>query len=397
MKWPEPILHVDMDSFFVEVERLTRPDLIGKPVAVGGAGPRGVIASASYEAREFGVRSAQPTATARRMCDELIVVPPDHHRYSDLSTEVFAIFRSFTPRVEGLSLDEAFLDVGGLRLHYPSPVAVGEAVRARIRSELGLPASVGVASVKFVAKLASEAAKPNGLQHVPVGDQLGFLHGLSASAMWGVGPATLAALARLGVETVGDIATLPESSLIAAVGPATGRHLHDLAHGHDPREVEPDIAAKSISVEETYDRDLEGVDVIETALLAHAQRLSGRLRRSGLKARTVTLKVRYPDFTTLTRAHTVGKAIDGSRQLFRIAVDLLHSIGDDVRPVRLLGLGGTALEPANAPTQLDIDDDAEWDRVEDAIAGVRERFGEDAVAPARLIPENEPARSDRDP
>jgi DNA polymerase-4 len=270
-------------------------------------------------------------------------------------------------------------------------------VRARIRSELGLPASVGVASVKFVAKLASEAAKPNGLQHVPVGDQLGFLHGLPASAMWGVGPATLAALARLGVETVGDIATLPESSLIAAVGPAAGRQLHDLAHGHDPREVEPDIAAKSISVEETYDRDLEGVDVIETALLAHAQRLSGRLRRSGLKARTVTLKVRYPDFTTLTRAHTVGEAIDGSRQLFRIAVDLLHSIGDDVQPVRLLGLGGTALGPANAPTQLDIDNDAEWDRVEDAIAGVRERFGEDAVAPARLIPENEPARSDRDP
>jgi DNA polymerase-4 len=207
--WTEPILHVDMDSFFVEVERLDRPELVGKPVAVGGPGPRGVIASASYEARAFGVRSAQPTATARRVCDELIVIPPRHGRYGDLSTEVFSIFRAFTPLVEGLSLDEAFLDVGGLRLHFESPVAVGDAVRERIRSDLGLPASVGVAAVKFVAKLASEAAKPDGMRHIPIDGQMDFLHSLPASAMWGVGPATLAALARLGVETVGDIAALP--------------------------------------------------------------------------------------------------------------------------------------------------------------------------------------------
>jgi len=394
--WNEPILHVDMDSFFVEVERLDRPDLIAKPVAVGGPGARGVIASASYEAREHGVRSAQPTATARRLCHELIVIPPNHGRYGDMSAEVFAIFRGFTPLVEGLSLDEAFLDVSGLRLHYESPVAVGEAVRMRIRSELGLPASVGVASVKFVAKLASEAAKPDGLRHIRIEDQMDFLHRLPASAMWGVGPATTAALARLGVETVGDIAALPETSLTGAVGPAAGRHLHDLAHGRDPREVEPDLATKSISVEETYDHDLQGAEVVETALLAHANRLSGRLRRAGLKTRTITLKIRYSDFDTLTRSHTTSEALDGSRQLFYVALELARSLSGDPRPVRLLGLGATALEPADTPTQLDLDHEIEWDRVENAVAGVRERFGDDAVGPARLLDQRNRAESDEE-
>lgn len=393
--WTEPILHVDMDSFFVEVERLSDPGLVGKPVAVGGAGPRGVIASASYEAREFGVHSAQPTSTARRLCKGLIVVPPDHARYGDVSAELFSIFRSFTPLVESLSLDEAFLDVRGLRLHYDSPVDVGEGVRSKIRSELGLPASVGVASVKFIAKLASEAAKPDGLRHISVSEQSSFLHSLTASAMWGVGPATMAALTRLGVETVGDIAALPKSVLTNAVGPAAGHHLHELARGHDPREVVPDIAAKSISVEETYDEDLEGTEVVETALLAHAQRLSGRLRRAGLRARTISLKVRYPDFKTVTRSLTVPSPVDGSRQLFKIAVDLLGALDAD-RPVRLLGLAGGSLEPAETPTQLDIDSDPTWDMVEDAVADVRDRFGDAAVGPARLLEGRNEARSDRD-
>jgi len=395
--WTEPILHVDMDSFFVEVERLHDHGLAGRPVAVGGAGPRGVIASASYEARGYGVRSAQPTATARRLCNELIVVPPDHQRYGDMSADVFAVFRVFTPLVEGLSLDEAFLDVGGLRFHYESPVAVGEAVRGRIRSELGLPASVGVASVKFIAKLASEAAKPDGLRHVPVEKQLEFLHALPASSIWGVGPATLAALERLGVESVGDIAELPESTLTSAVGPVAGRHLHDLALGHDIREVVPESAAKSISVEETYDVDLEGAEVVETALLAHSQRLSNRLRRAGLRARTITLKIRFPDFTTVTRSQTVPSPVVGARQLFRVAVDLFGGLEDRARPVRLLGLGATGLEDSAAPTQLDIESGVEWERVEDAVAGVRKRFGEEAVGPARLLHAKKPPRSDPEP
>jgi DNA polymerase-4 len=385
VSWTEPILHVDMDSFFVEVERLAAPELVGRPVAVGGAGPRGVIASASYEARSYGARSAQPTAIARRLCPELIVVPADHARYAEVSEDVFALFRSFTPVVEGLSLDEAFLDVSGLRLHHVSPVEVGEAIRSAIRSELGLPASVGVASVKFIAKLASEAAKPDGIRHVPTSEQLRFLHALPASAMWGVGPATLAALARLGVETVGDIATLPEMSLVNAVGPSAGRQLHELSSGRDTREVTPDIAAKSISVEETFENDLVGTELVETALMGHAQRLSGRLRRAGLRGRTITLKVRYPDFSTITRSQTTTMAVDGGRQLFLLAIELLNGLGGPAEPVRLLGLGASGLEPAAMPQQLDIDNNAGWDSIESAIAGVRERFGDSALGPARLI------------
>lgn len=380
-----------MDSFFVEVERLDDVSLRGGPVAVGGTGPRGVIASASYEARGYGVHSAQPTATALRLCPSLTVVPPSHGRYGDVSAEVFAIFRSFTPLVEGLSLDEAFLDVHGLRHHFSSSVEVGVAIRSEIRARLGLPASVGVASNKFIAKLASEAAKPDGLSHVGRDSQLEFLHALPASALWGVGPATLAGLERLGVATVGDIAELPEAAISAALGPNIGRHLHELANGIDPRVVEPDTEAKSLSVEETYDSDLDGRDVIEAALLAHAQRLSGRLRRAGLAARTITLKVRYGDFTTVTRSMTFEGPVDGARDLYRSACQLLEQV-DTTRPVRLLGLGGSSLEEASAPRQLGLGGSSEWDRVEDAVAEVRTKFGEDAVSPARIVKRAEEGR-----
>ncbi len=382
--WPEPILHVDMDSFFVEVERLDDPLLVGKPVAVGGVGPRGVIASASYEAREYGVRSAQPTSIALRICPQLIVVPSAHGRYGDVSVQVFNVFRSYTPLVEGLSLDEAFLDVSGLRRHYQSSVDVGKAVRMSIRTELGLPASVGVASTKFVAKLASKAAKPDGLRHIVEADQPEFLHALPAEVLSGVGPATLTGLKRLGVKSVGDIAELPETSLTAALGPALGRHLHDLACGRDSRPVVPDIGAKSLSVEQTYETDLTGREVIEASLLSHAQRLSGRLRRSGLAARTITIKLRYDDFTTPTRSQTLDGAVLGARDLFRVATELLGQF-DLSRPVRLLGLGASSLEPSEGPRQLDLESSNEWARVEDAIAAVKDRFGDSAVAPARLI------------
>jgi DNA polymerase-4 len=381
--WTEPILHVDMDSFFVEVERLESPALRGKPVAVGGGGARGVIASASYEARAFGVHSAQPTAIALRQCPGLVVVTPDHNRYGAVSEQVFEIFRSFTPYVEGLGLDEAFLDVAGLRFHHESPIAVGEEIRSRIKGELGLPASVGVASTKFMAKLASESAKPDGCLHIPLTEQLDFLHALPVSSLWGVGPATLAGLQRLGVATVGDLAGLPEAAVISALGPANGRHLLALARGVDDRVVEPDVEAKSVSVEETYEVDLHGREVVETALLAHAQRLSARLRRSGLAARTITIKVRYQDFTTVTRSCTGQSALDGSRDLYRMGLELLESVDLD-RPVRLLGLGGSTLEDGSEPRQLTIDVDEDWDRLANAISGVRARFGDHAVEPARL-------------
>jgi DNA polymerase-4 len=302
-----------------------------------------------------------------------------------MSAEVFMVFRSFTPLVEGLSLDEAFLDISGLRNHFESPVAVGQSIRGRLRSELGLPASVGVASTKFMAKLASEAAKPDGILVVEKVSELEFLHGLGAQSLWGVGPATLAALERLGVATVGDISELPLSVLANSVGPSLGRHLHELANGRDPRPVEPDTAAKSISVEETYESDLVGYELVETAVLSHAQELSVRLRRSGLAARTVTLKIRFGDFTTITRSHTLGGAVDGARDLFRVAVGLLKDV-DASRPVRLIGLGGSALEESSEPRQMGFGSSAEWSRVEDAVSSIRDKFGPAAVSPARLVP-----------
>jgi DNA polymerase-4 len=385
-----------MDSFFVEVERLDDPALRGRPVAVGGSGPRGVIASASYEARAHGVRSAQPTAIAIRHCPRLVVVPPSHAKYGEVSTRVFSTFRSITPLVEGLSLDEAFLDVGGLRRHYESPVAVADDVRSRLRAELGLPASVGIAAIKFVAKLASEAAKPDGVRLVRSKEQTLFLDDLPVTAMWGVGPATHAALTRLGVETVGDIASLPLTALVGAVGPSAGRHLHDLANGIDPRAVVPDSEAKSVSVEETYEHDLDSLALIETALLSHAQRLSSRLRRAGLRGRTITLKLRYADFTTITRSHTSGSGVDGARQLYRIATELLAT-RDRPDPVRLLGLGAGSLESADAPQQLDIAGDVRWDAVENAVADVRRRFGEESLRPARLLGDRQSTKRDEEP
>ncbi len=389
--WSEPILHVDMDSFFVEVERLSDPGLRGLPVAVGGTGRRGVIASASYEAREYGVRSAQPTGTARRRCPHLVVVPPRHSLYSEISAEVFGIFRGFTPMVEGVSLDEAFLDVSSLRLHYGDPLEIGTSIRSTIREQLDLPASVGIAATKFVAKLASEAAKPDGLRHVPRSQQQEFLTPLPAQALWGVGPATLAGLARLGVTTVGEIAEIPEATLATALGGSLASHLQQLARGEDPREVEPDQAAKSISVEETYQQDLTGRETMETAVLAHSQRLAGRLRRSGLRARTVTVKLRYEDFETPTRAKTVDAPIAAQREIYAIARSLLGELDTD-RPVRLIGLAASGLSPESAPAQLGLGEETGWEAVDDVVGDIRDRFGDSAVAPARLISDEDATR-----
>ncbi|MGA7272725.1 MAG: DNA polymerase IV, partial [Acidimicrobiia bacterium] len=338
----------------------------------------------SYEARRFGIHSAMPMSRARRRCPDLVVVPPDHRRYREVSEEVFAVFHSFTPLVEGLSLDEAFLDVGGLRRHYPSPVVVAEHIRAALRRALGLPASVGVAPSKFLAKLASEAAKPDGIRHVPVSAQLEFLHALPVRALWGVGEATLAVLDGLGVETVGDIATLGPSVLERRLGAAVGRHIFELAQGRDDRAVEPDIDAKSLSVEQTYEVDLRGWTMVDSELLAHADRLASRLRRAGLLARTISLKLRYSDFTTLTRSETSPAGTDITRELHHIGRRLAHRLDVD-RPIRLLGLGATNLAPKLAPRQLRVGDTGEWDRVADAVEAVRERFGQDSIEPAGLM------------
>lgn len=373
-----------MDSFFVEVERLDDPALRGKPVAVGGTGRRGVIASASYEARAWGVRSAQPTAEALSRCGSLVVLPPRHQQYSDMSVQVFEVFRSFTPKVEGLSLDEAFLDVSGLRHHFDSPVSVGAQIRATLRGRLGLPSSVGVARTKFMAKLASEAAKPDGLLHVPTAGELEFLHPLPVRSLWGVGPAAAAALQRLGLTTVGDLAEVPERTLAQSLGPSQAAHLHALAHARDSRPVEPDSEARSISVEETFGEDITDREVLASILLAQAQKLSDRLRRAGLAAGTVTVKLRTSDFDTSTRSASLKSPVDSPRDVFNMAKELLGAF-DGEEPVRLLGLGAGSLVGSDAPRQGDLAHSEEWDRVADAVDEVRRRYGTHSVEPARLL------------
>ncbi|HSL25177.1 MAG TPA: DNA polymerase IV [Acidimicrobiia bacterium] len=380
----EPILHVDMDAFFVEVERRRDPALRHRPVVVGGAGPRGVVAAASYEARRFGIASAMPMVAARRRCPQLTIVPPDHRLYQEVSAEVFEIFRSVTPLVEGLSLDEAFLDVSGLRLHHPDPVAVGHLVRHRVRTELDLPASVGVAATKFVAKLASASAKPDGLLHVAAADTLAFLHGLPVRFLWGVGEATRASLEAMGVATVGDLANLPEQALIQRLGFSHGRQLSALARGEDPRPVVADQHGKSISVEETYGRDLESAAEVHTELLRLCDRLTGRLRRAGLAGRTVGVTVRYGDFSSITRHRTFSDPVSSLHDLRRAVEALRHSV-EWGRPVRLLGLSITALVDRNQPRQLTVDGEPRWDDLATAIDAVQDRFGHAAVRPARLL------------
>ena len=380
----EPILHVDMDAFFVEVERLENPALRGIPVAVGGDAVRGVVAAASYEARQFGVRSAMPMSMARRRCPNLTVVAPNHRWYSEISTSVFAIFRQFTPLVEGLSLDEAFLDVGGLRRHHPSSRSIAEAIRSEIRDVLDLPASVGAATTMFLAKLASQRAKPDGIFIVHAGGEEAFLHPLPVRALWGVGEATHASLEQLGIETVGNLARVPESTLRKRVGDSVGVHLHQLANGMDDRSVTPDSSAKSVSAEQTYGVDIKGREVVDAELLRHADRVAWRLRRSALSGRTVTIKVRFADFRTVTRTSTLESPTDVARDIYHAARRLADTVDLGDQAIRLLGIGMSGLRGADAPRQLAVDRGARWDDLADAVHDVRSRFGHDAVEPARL-------------
>lgn len=394
------ILHVDMDAFFVSVELLRHPELRGRPVVVGGAGPRGVVAAASYEARAHGIRSAMPGAQARRRCPHATFLPGDHAHYAEVSGRVMEVFRSFTPLVEPISLDEAFLDVRGARRLFGTPLEIAAALRARILDQEGLTCSVGIAPVKFLAKLASEAAKPRpsprgpvpgaGIVEVPPGGELAFLHPLPVEALWGVGPATLARLERLGVRTVGDLASLPADTLTGALGAASGAHLHALAHAVDPRAVEPDRSARSVSHEETFPRDLHTDGEVGREVVRLADAVGARLREAGLAGRTVTLKVRYGDFRTITRSHTEPAPVDSGRLLARIGRDLLASV--DVAPgVRLVGLGVSQFGDGGGE-QLSLDDllsveerpAGAWDDAEDAVDAVRARFGPAALAPASL-------------
>lgn len=297
-----PILHVDMDAFFASVEVRRRPELRGRPVVVGGVGPRGVVSSASYEARRYGVRSAMPTARARALCPHAVYLPPDFAQYTAASQAVMQIFRDVTPLVEPLSLDEAFLDVAGARRLFGAPAGIARRIRARVEREQGLTCSVGVAPSKFVAKLGSTRAKPDGLLVVPADRVLDFLHPLPVSALWGVGERSTETLRRLGLATVGDLAEAPFGMLRKAVGAAAASHLHELAWGRDPRRVSPEQVEKSIGAEVTFDVDVGDPLEIRRSLLALAEKVGGRLRRAGQVGRTVSIKVRMADFRTVNRS-----------------------------------------------------------------------------------------------
>jgi DNA polymerase IV len=330
------ILHVDMDAFFVSVELLDRPELRGHPVVVGGDGDRGVVAAASYEARAFGVHSAMPSVQARRLCPQAVFIAGRHGRYAEVSTRVMAIFRDVTPLVEPLSLDEAFLDVAAAVRRLGPPSRIAEHVRERVLAEERLTCSVGVAGTKFVAKLASEAAKPKASPTGPVfgpgvvvvepDETLAFLRPLPVRALWGVGPATLAKLDRMGVATVADLADLPEANLVAALGRSHGRHLHALANGRDSRVVEPERRVKSIGHEETYARDHFRRGTLERELTGFADAVAARMRAAGVVGRTVQIKVRFADFRTITRSSTLAVAVDDAPTLLGTARALLDEV-----------------------------------------------------------------------
>ena len=349
------LLHVDMDAFFASVEIRRRPELRGKPVVVGGS-VRGVVAAASYEARRYGIRSAMPMGEALRRCPRLVVLPPDRAAYSTASAAVMAILRDVTPRVEPLSLDEAFLDVSGaVRLH-GRPAAIAAGIRARVRAELGLTCSVGVAPTKFVAKLASARCKPDGMLVVPVGDVLTFLHPLPVTVLWGVGARTAEPLHRLGVQHRRRPGRHPLDTLRRAVGGGRPQHLHALAHGRDPRAVEPDEVEKSISADHTNAVDLTTEAEVRRELLRLAGEVARRVRERGWVARTVGIKIRFADFRTITRVRTLPAWTDDTAAIFRTATELYAALGLDQPRIRLVGVKCENFRAAgDAPEQLTLD------------------------------------------
>lgn len=398
------ILHVDMDAFFASVEIRRNPDLAAQPVMVGG-GTRGVVAAASYQAREYGVRSAMPMVQALRLCPHAVVLPPDRAAYSSASREVFAILRDVTPLVEGLSLDEAFLDVSGAVHAEGRPALIARAIRARVRSELNLTCSVGVASSKFVAKLASARCKPDGLLVVPADRVREFLDPLPVTALWGVGERTAQSLRRLGLRTIAELAATPDDAVRRAVGAAMGEHLSALARGRDPRRVEPNQQEKSISAERTYPQDLTEAADVQRQLLAMSGEVGARLRKSGLVARTIAIKIRFADFRTVTRARTLADATDADAAISQWAAHLYRSLDLGKPRIRLVGVRADQLAPAaQSYRQMELDvgapagdvpaggSDAERAAAAKAadpalITAVdlaRERFGDAALRPASL-------------
>jgi DNA polymerase-4 len=356
-----------MDAFFASVEVLDNPELAGLPVIVGGSGPRGVVAACTYEARMFGVHSAMPSSVARRLCPQAVFVDGRFHRYIEESRKLHAIFEQVTPLVEGISLDEAFLDVTGSLQLLGDGESIAASIRRRVADELRLSCSVGVGRSKLIAKLASKAAKPRADRHgiregpgvlvVPVAEELDFLHPLPVRALWGVGPVTGKRLEGLGVATVGDIAALPDGVLERALGTAQGAHLSSLARADDPRPVVPEQEAKSIGHEETFATDLWDRDDLHARLMAMVDASATNLRRSGLAARTISIKIRFADFSLISRAHSLSTPIDATQAVAAVAAALLESVDLD-QGVRLLGVSLSGFGHSDQGVQLSLDLDS---------------------------------------
>lgn len=378
------ILHVDMDAFYASVEVLDDASLAGKAVVVGGWEGRGVVSSATYEARRFGVRSAMTVAQALRLCPHAIVVPPHFERYAALSRQVMGIFHDVTPLVEPLSIDEAFLDVSGARRLWGAPGEIARMIRARVAGETGLVCSVGVAATKHVAKIASTLSKPDGLLIVSAPETASFLAGLPVGTLWGVGPKAAAALEARGIRLVSDVLTTPRRVIERALGSAGGARVWQLAHGEDPREVETTRVEKSIGHEETFREDTADMSVLRSELRRLADRVAARVREGGWVAATIALKLRYADFTTLTRAMTLPEPTDVGQRIGDVAIGLLGAV-ELSQPVRLIGVRAEKLQPGGASALALWDDDEDWRRVDAALDDARDRFGGGAVTRASVL------------
>jgi DNA polymerase-4 len=384
------ILHVDMDAFYAAASLIDRPELVGRPVVIGG-GMRSVVLSATYEARAYGIRSGIPMARARRLCPQAEIVRPDYDRYSRISSAVMAIFSEVTHQVEPVSMEEAFLDVSTARRRLGSPAQIGQWIRDTVADEQGITCSVGGAPTKVVAKMASQAAKPDGMLMLPPHRVVEFLHPLPVGALWGVGESTETALHRLGLRTVADIAHLPFATLSRALGPNSAAHLHALAWGHDSGRVTPARTERSVGSSGTFHHDVDDPAVIRRQLLRLSDRSATRMRHSGMLARTVVLTVRFSDFTTITRSRTMRESTDVTHDIFATATALYAALGLQRARIRLLGVRLEGLtEAEQTPVQGRLDEpECGWRDAERAMDRAVARFGSGAVRPASLVVQDE--------
>ncbi len=381
------IIHVDMDAFYASVEQLDDPALAGKPVIVGGTSGRGVVAAASYEARKYGVRSAMPVFQAKKKCPAGIFVPPRRHRYKDVSQAVMAVLHTFTPLVEQISIDEAFLDISGCEAIFGPPREMGLAIKHKVKETVGLNCSVGIAPLKFLAKIASDMNKPDGLTYVAPDAVDDFIAVLPVGKISGVGEKAAHALKKIGISTLGDVKKFPVEKLVSLLG-KYGHRLHELAHGIDRSVVAPVRPVKSVSTEETLAADISDKGKLRKYLLKHSEDVGRQLRKKGRRARTVTLKIKYCDFRQVTRQTKLYRPTSASETIFQAAAGLLENFFLH-QPVRLIGVGASDLDDPHQATQMTLFADSDtslekWEKIGPVVDGIAEKFGPEAITKAGL-------------